>query len=121
MIGSASLTVSTGTWYTLRIDADGSTISGYVNGTRVGSGSNSAHSAGRIGLVTVFASARFDDVVVSTIGSTPPTVQPDQPAHEQPDQPADRRADHTTADRPGRLGHPERRHQRRRQRLRRRP
>ncbi|GIF75218.1 pectate lyase family protein [Asanoa siamensis] len=76
VIGSASLTVSTGTWYTLRIDANGSTISGFVNGTRIGSGSNSAHSAGRVGLVTVFASARFDDVVVSSDGSTNPTDPP---------------------------------------------
>ncbi|HEV7709665.1 MAG TPA: right-handed parallel beta-helix repeat-containing protein [Asanoa sp.] len=87
VIGSAALTVSVGTWYTLRIDADGSTISGFVNGTRIGSGSNSAHSAGRIGLVTVFASARFDDVVVSTVGSTPPTGNPTNPPTGNPTNP----------------------------------
>ncbi|GIF66778.1 hypothetical protein Ais01nite_48130 [Asanoa ishikariensis] len=84
VIGSASLTVSTGTWYTLRIDANGSTISGFVNGTRIASGSNSAHSAGRVGLVTVFASARFDDVVVSTDGSVPPTGNPTNPPTSNP-------------------------------------
>ncbi|GAA1867580.1 pectate lyase family protein [Asanoa iriomotensis] len=84
VIGSASLTVSTGTWYTLRIDANGSTVSGFVNGTRIASGSNSAHSAGRIGLVTVFASARFDDVVVSSDASTPPTGNPTTPPPTNP-------------------------------------
>ena len=72
VLGTAPLSVSTGTWYALRLDADGSTISGFVNGTRVGSGTSSAHPAGRIGLVTAYASARFDDVVVSTLGSSPP-------------------------------------------------
>ncbi|MEV4532527.1 right-handed parallel beta-helix repeat-containing protein [Asanoa sp. NPDC049518] len=84
VIGSASLTVSTGTWYTLRIDANGSTISGFVNGTRIASGSNSAHSAGRVGLVTAYASARFDDVVVSTDGSVPPTGNPTNPPTSNP-------------------------------------
>src|SRR6201991_4486550 len=84
VIGSIGLTVSTGTWYTLRIDADGSSISGFVTATRVGSGSTSAHSAGRIGLVTAFASARFDDVVVSSIGSSPPTGNPTNPPTDPP-------------------------------------
>ncbi|ASW57736.1 hypothetical protein CIK06_15415 [Plantactinospora sp. KBS50] len=76
VLGSAALTVSTGTWYTLRIDASGSTIRGYVNGTQIGSGSDSAYSAGRIVLVTVYATARFDDVVVDSSGTTPTTAAP---------------------------------------------
>ncbi|WP_422772124.1 right-handed parallel beta-helix repeat-containing protein [Plantactinospora sp. WMMC1484] len=79
VIGSASLSVSTGTWYTLRLVVDGSSIQGFVNGTQVGSGSNSAQAAGRIALVTVYASAVFDDVSVDTVGSTPPTGQPTNP------------------------------------------
>ncbi|MEU7839600.1 pectate lyase [Micromonospora sp. NPDC049114] len=73
-IGSASLGVATGTWYTLRIEASGSTIRGFVNGTQIASGSNSLASAGRIGLVTAYASGGFDDVVVdSSAGGTPTT------------------------------------------------
>jgi pectate lyase len=73
VLGSAALTVSTGSWYTLRIDAAGSTLRGYVNGTTVGSATSTAYSAGRIGLVTAYASGRFDDVTVTDSGTTPPT------------------------------------------------
>jgi pectate lyase len=71
VIGSASVTVATGTWYTLRIQVNGSTITGWVNGNQVGSGSNNAYGAGRVGLFTEFASGNFDDVTVDTVGSTP--------------------------------------------------
>jgi hypothetical protein len=76
VLGSAALTVATGSWYTLRIDTSGSTISGYVNGTAVGSAGNTAYSAGRIGLFTGYASARFDDVSVNDSGTTSPTTPP---------------------------------------------
>jgi hypothetical protein len=65
VLGAASTTISTGTWYTLSLQVSGSSISGSVNGTQVGSGSSSAISAGRIGLQTLYASASFDDVAVS--------------------------------------------------------
>jgi pectate disaccharide-lyase len=76
VIGSASLTVSTNTWYTLRIEASGSTIRGLVNGAQVASGTNTMNSAGRIALFTEFASARFDDVLVDGTVTTPPTTTP---------------------------------------------
>ncbi|MDQ7910639.1 DUF1080 domain-containing protein [Phytohabitans sp. ZYX-F-186] len=75
-IGGAAMAVSTGTWYTLRIEASGSTIRGFVNGSQVASGTNTMNSAGRIGLVTAYASARFDDVTVTTGGTTPTTPPP---------------------------------------------
>ena len=71
-IGSAALGVGTGTWYTLRIETSGSTIRGFVNGTQIASGSNSLAGAGRIGLVTAYASGGFDDVSVDSSGGTPP-------------------------------------------------
>jgi len=73
VLGSSSRTVSTGTWYTLAITTNGSTISGTVDGSSVGSASNSAISKGRIGLQTGYSTANFDDVVVTTGGTTPPT------------------------------------------------
>ncbi|MEV4659344.1 pectate lyase [Micromonospora sp. NPDC049301] len=76
-IGSASLGIDTGSWYTVRIEASGSTIRGFVNGTQIASGSNSLVGAGRIGLVTAYASGGFDDVIVdSSGGTTPPTTPP---------------------------------------------
>ncbi|SCE77725.1 Pectate lyase [Micromonospora coriariae] len=76
-IGSASLGIGTGSWYTLRIEASGSTIRGFVNGTQIAAGSNSLVGAGRIGLVTAYASGGFDDVTVdSSGGGTPPPTTP---------------------------------------------
>ncbi|WP_326549725.1 family 16 glycoside hydrolase [Micromonospora sp. NBC_01813] len=77
VLGSASLSVATGTWYTLRIESSGSTIRGFVNGSQIGSGSDGAFGSGRIALVTGYAGASFDDVSVDTIGGGPaPTTPP---------------------------------------------
>ncbi len=76
VIGGVNMSVSTSTFYTLRISLSGSSISGFVNSTQVGSGSNSQYSAGRIGLLTNHATARFDDVLVTDSTTTPPTSQP---------------------------------------------
>ena len=73
VIGGASMSISTGSWYTLRLEASGSTIRGFVNGTQIASGSNSTYGSGRIALMTEYASATYDDVSVDTIGSTPTT------------------------------------------------
>jgi len=77
VLGSASPSVSTGTWYTLAITVNGSTVSGTVNGSSVGSKSDSLISSGRIGLQTIYSSANFDDVTVASGGSTgTPTTSP---------------------------------------------
>lgn len=76
VIGSASLAVSTGTWYTLRIEASGTMLRGFVNGAQVAAGTDSMTSVGRVALFTEYASARFDDVVVETLGSTSPSSSP---------------------------------------------
>ncbi|RLP99531.1 pectate lyase [Micromonospora sp. CV4] len=75
-IGSASLGIGTGSWYTLRIEASGSTIRGFVNGAQIAAGSNSLVGAGRIGLVTAYASGSFDDVAVDSAGGGTPTTPP---------------------------------------------
>ena len=75
VVGSASTTVSLGTWYTLKLDVTGSTLTGYVNGTKVASGTGGS-SAGQIGLITSYTSASFDDVVVTTGTSTTTTAAP---------------------------------------------
>jgi hypothetical protein len=79
VLGSLGQTISTGTYYTLKLSFSGTTISGSVNGTSVGSVSDSTITAGRIGLLTEYAAGRFDDIVVDDGVSTPtssPTVSP---------------------------------------------
>ncbi|WP_084558080.1 pectate lyase family protein [Hamadaea tsunoensis] len=81
VIGGASRTVSTGTWYTLRIDVSGNTITGYVDGTQIASGSSTLAAAGRIGVQTFHTTAEFDDVAVSSVGTTPsPSASASKPA-----------------------------------------
>ncbi|XVV09671.1 family 16 glycoside hydrolase [Actinoplanes sp. CA-131856] len=76
VLGGVSQTISSSTWYTLRLTVDGSTISGTVNGTSVGSATDTSIAAGRIGLLTEAAAGRFDDVVVDSSGGTTPTTPP---------------------------------------------
>ncbi|GIE35339.1 hypothetical protein Ait01nite_083840 [Actinoplanes italicus] len=70
VIGSAAAGSPTA-WHTLKVDVSGSTITGYVDGTKVASGAGSLAGTGRIGLVTSFASAEFDDVSVAPLGAAP--------------------------------------------------
>jgi hypothetical protein len=73
VLGTSSRAVTPGTWSTLSLTVTGSTISGSIDGTSVGSATSSVSGTGRIGLQTSYASAGFDDVTVSTVqgGSTP--------------------------------------------------
>ncbi|KAB1140538.1 DUF1080 domain-containing protein, partial [Micromonospora sp. AMSO12t] len=79
VLGSAAGVGSTGAWHTLRIEAAGSTVRGFVDGVRVGDANATLTGAGRIALVTAHAGASFDDVVVSS-GGTGPTTPPTTPA-----------------------------------------
>ncbi len=73
-LATKSFTFSTGTFHTLRIDAQGSSLSGYVNGTLQLTASDSEFPSGIIGGATFFASATFDDFLVTSLGGggTPP-------------------------------------------------
>jgi pectate lyase len=84
VLGAAAVGVSPGTWYTLALRVTGSTLAGSVDGVQVVRATDATFSSGRIGLVTSYASASFDDVVVETpgpgpdpTGSTPPTTPPE--------------------------------------------
>jgi pectate lyase len=80
VIGGVSRTVATGTWYTLRIEVNGTTIRGFVDGAQVGSGTNTMEDNGRIALQTFHATASFDDVVVTdSAGPGPTTPGPTTP------------------------------------------
>src|SRR5215475_8909763 len=73
-LATRSFTFSPGTFFTLRLDANGSTLTGFVNGTQQLTASDSEFTAGIIGGATFFASASFDDFLVTSIGGggTPP-------------------------------------------------
>jgi pectate lyase len=73
-LASAPLAVTIGTWYTLRLEAFGTNLRGFVDGVPVVSASDSSLAAGRVGFATYFASASFDDLVVSTDSSPNPTA-----------------------------------------------
>ncbi|GAA4595957.1 hypothetical protein BJY16_001858 [Actinoplanes octamycinicus] len=75
VLGSAAVRGVT-SWHTLRIDVAGSRITGYVDGTAIGSGTGSLPGAGRIGLVTSRASASFDDVSVNPVSGATATASP---------------------------------------------
>ncbi|WP_433087852.1 family 16 glycoside hydrolase [Dactylosporangium sp. CA-052675] len=76
VLGSASRTVSSGTWYTLGITVNGGSISASVDGTTIATVSNTAIAKGRIGLQTAYSSANFDNVTVTTGGTSPTTPPP---------------------------------------------
>jgi hypothetical protein len=71
VLASASRTVSAGTWYTLSLTVQGTQISAAVDGAAIGSGTSSVVAKGRIGLQTAFSTANFDDVTVTTGGTSP--------------------------------------------------
>jgi pectate lyase len=75
-LSSTAFTVSTNTWYTLRIEVSGTTLRGFVNGALVGTATDSQFSSGRTGLATFNATASFDDVSVESTDTTPPTDPP---------------------------------------------
>ncbi|GAA3788461.1 hypothetical protein GCM10022226_03880 [Sphaerisporangium flaviroseum] len=83
-LASAPTTVTTGTWYTLRLEAFGTTLRGFVNNVQVVSATDTTYASGRAGLAGYYASASFDDVLVTDVGGpseppTTPTVTPPPP------------------------------------------
>ena len=75
-LAGVAASVVTGSWYTLRLEASGSTLTGFLNGTPVVSATDGAFAAGRAGLATYYASASFDDVLVETVSGVPPSSPP---------------------------------------------
>ena len=63
------MAITTGRWYTVRVIARGASITGFLDGTEIPSGSrvtSGAPATGRIALACPGTNAVFDDVVVST-------------------------------------------------------
>ncbi|MBO4207087.1 DUF1080 domain-containing protein, partial [Micromonospora echinofusca] len=75
-LASAAAGVTTGSWATLKLEAVGSSLRGYVDGTLLVQATDGAYGTGRAGLATSYASATFDDVEVATASGAPPTGTP---------------------------------------------
>ncbi|GGL37899.1 pectate lyase family protein [Planomonospora parontospora] len=76
-LDSAPATVTAGRWYTLRLEAFGTTLRGFVDGVEVVSATDSAFPSGRAGLAGHYASAAFDDVLVTDVpGTGGPSASP---------------------------------------------
>jgi hypothetical protein len=111
VLGSTALTVTTGTWYSLQIQVSGQSVTGFVNGAQIGSGTSSLFSSGTVGFATFHATASFDDLLVSSIGPTPhahPDAHRHRDANRHPDphHAADSHThSHADAERGRRLGH----------------
>ncbi|MFG1990838.1 pectate lyase [Actinoplanes sp. NPDC048988] len=74
VLGSLTLPTAGSGWHRLRLDVSGKRVTGYVDGKLVGDVSTAKLAKGRVGLLTVGASASFDDISVGTAGSTPTTA-----------------------------------------------
>jgi pectate lyase len=79
VLASGVAAVVTGSWHTVRLEAAGTSLRGYVNGSLVVTATDSTFAAGRAGVATAYASASFDDVEVATVSSTPPSGEPSGP------------------------------------------
>jgi pectate lyase len=78
-LASAPAAVPVGTWQTLRLEAFGSTLRGFVGNVNLVTATDGTFPSGRVGLATYFAAAAFDDLVVTDVpgtGEEPPPTDP---------------------------------------------
>ncbi|WP_430784194.1 pectate lyase family protein [Actinoplanes sp. G11-F43] len=79
-LATAAVGAGTGVWRTLALTVQGGTLTGRVDGNPVVTATDSTFGSGRIGLVTAYASAAFDDVTVDTTTPGPgPSPTPTTP------------------------------------------
>ncbi|GID79260.1 hypothetical protein Ade02nite_79010 [Paractinoplanes deccanensis] len=76
VLSSLPLATAGSGWHKLRLDVSGTRVTGYVDGRVVGDVTTAKLTKGRVGLLTVDASASFDDVSVSAVGGAPATTAP---------------------------------------------
>lgn len=74
---SKNMSFSTNTWYTIRLDVVGNTLTAYVNDAQQLSATTTGRTSGTAGLIGMKAAVNFDDVIVTGPGSAPnPTPTP---------------------------------------------
>lgn len=64
-LARAPFTPSVNTWYTLRLEAVGTSLRAYINDRFLLEAADSSHASGKYGIVTYRASATFDDFAVT--------------------------------------------------------
>jgi hypothetical protein len=64
-LASATSTLTTGTWYTVRLEASGTSLKAFVNGAQKLSVTDASHATGRAGFGTFNGSAEFDDLTIT--------------------------------------------------------
>jgi pectate lyase len=75
-LATAAVSVSANTWYTLRLEVNGTSLKGFVNSQQAVSATDSQFSSGNVGVATFYASASFDDVTVETGIPSSPSASP---------------------------------------------
>ncbi len=77
-LASKTYAVTTGTWYTLKLAVNGTSLQASVNGVLELSATDSSLATGRPAVTTYNASAEFDDVIVDDLsgGTSTPTPTP---------------------------------------------
>jgi pectate lyase len=78
-LSSAPAAVSTGTWQTVRLEAFGSTLRGFVGDVQMVTATDGTFTSGRAGVATYYAAASFDDVTVTDVpgdSEQPPPTDP---------------------------------------------
>lgn|GEM_PF-1301589 len=69
---SKNFSLQAGTWYTVKLEVNGSSLNMYVNGALELSATDGSLMSGRIGLVTQGAAvAKYDDIVVADVAAAP--------------------------------------------------
>ncbi|MEW9553690.1 polysaccharide lyase family 1 protein [Nonomuraea sp. NPDC050783] len=76
-LATGTATAPAGTWHTLRLEAFGSTLRGFVDHVQVVTATDGSLGSGRAGLAGYYAAATFDDVLVTDVGG--PTEEPTDP------------------------------------------
>ncbi len=71
VLASKTLTVQTGTWYTLKLAVNGTQLEAYVDGVLQLSATDSALATGKVGCYAAYVSAEFDDLLVDGAASNP--------------------------------------------------
>lgn len=71
VLTSKSMSFTTNTWYTIKLEVVGSTLTAYVNGSQQLSTTTTGRTSGVAGLIGWKVAVNYDDVVVTGSGSTP--------------------------------------------------
>ncbi len=76
VLASTSYTFTAGTWYTIKLNVVGTTLTAYVNGTQALSTTASGLTSGVAGLIGWKTAVKFDDVVVTDGSGSTATPTP---------------------------------------------